>query len=77
MTRSQNRLGPVSATSVNDEPLPEGSSLHRWQDTAGVPLGGWKRFKTWFENFAGKLVIHCDVLPHDGSGMMQVVEVIE
>ncbi|WP_299409819.1 hypothetical protein [uncultured Roseobacter sp.] len=77
MTRSQNRLGPVSATSVNDEPLPEGSSLHRWQDTAGAPLDGRKSFKTWFETIAGKLVILCDVLIHDGSGMMQIVEVIE
>lgn len=69
-------VNPFFVTSINEEPLPQGSPLRRWQDTIGVPLTGRVGFKTRFETFTGKFVIHCHVLPHEDSGMMQVVEVI-
>lgn len=69
-------VNPFFVTSINDEALPEDSPLRRWQDTIGVPLVGRVGFKTRFETFTGKFVIHCHVLPHEDSGMMQVVEVV-
>lgn len=70
-------VNPFFVTHINGEALPEGSPLARWQDTLGVPLGGDVGFKTRFERFTGKFVIHCHVLPHEDNGMMQIVEVVE
>ena len=33
-------------------------------------------YKTWFDTFTGKFVIHCHVLRHEDRSMMQAVEVI-
>lgn len=70
-------VNPFFITHINGEALPEESPLARWQDTIGVPLGGQIGFKTRFETFTGKFVIHCHVLPHEDQGMMQIVEVVD
>ncbi|WP_371171493.1 multicopper oxidase family protein [Aliiroseovarius sp. 2305UL8-7] len=69
-------VNPFLITHINGDELPADSPLRRWQDTIGVPLGGSVGFKTRFETFTGKFVIHCHVLPHEDNGMMQIVEVV-
>ena len=74
-------VNPFFITHINGQELPMGSPLRRWQDTIGVPVGdnaapGTITYKTRFEKFTGKFVIHCHVLRHEDQGMMQTVEVI-
>ena len=74
-------VNPFFITHVNGEKLPEGSPMRRWQDTVALPVGsqgdpGSITFKTRFEKFRGKFVIHCHILRHEDLGMMQRVEVI-
>lgn len=74
-------VNPFFITHINGVELEEGHPLRRWQDTLGMPLGnnqnpGTVTYKTRFEKFTGKFVIHCHVLQHEDRGMMQVVEVI-
>lgn len=73
-------VNPFFITHINGEALPENSPLRRWQDTVGTPYAnngpGTVTFKTRFETFKGKFVIHCHVLNHEDRGMMQVVEVV-
>ena len=33
-------------------------------------------FKSRYETFTGKFVIHCHILRHEDAGMMQAVEVV-
>jgi FtsP/CotA-like multicopper oxidase with cupredoxin domain len=56
--------------------------LMRWQDTIALPprveeddTDGEIRFLTRYETFTGKFVIHCHILGHEDTGMMQAVEV--
>lgn len=51
-----------------------------WRDTITIPakvgnVNGSVRFRTRFEDFTGKFVLHCHILQHEDIGMMQVVEV--
>ncbi|MCR9236709.1 MAG: multicopper oxidase domain-containing protein [Alphaproteobacteria bacterium] len=73
-------VNPFFITHINGVELPEGSPLRRWQDTIGLPYQqngrpGSITYKTRFETFKGKFVIHCHVLRHEDLGMMQTVEV--
>lgn len=74
-------VNPFFITHVNGEELPQDSPLRRWQDTIGLPfqedgVPGSVGFKTRFERFKGKFVIHCHILRHEDLGMMQTVEVV-
>ncbi|AKS45134.1 Multicopper oxidase with three cupredoxin domains (includes cell division protein FtsP and spore coat protein CotA) [Octadecabacter temperatus] len=69
-------VNPYLITEIDGETLAVDSPLRRWQDTIGIPLTGSVAFKTRYETFTGKFVIHCHVLPHEDQGMMQVVEVV-
>lgn len=74
-------VNPLFITHINGEKLPEDSPLRRWQDTIGIPFQedrnvGSVSYKTRFEKFKGKFVIHCHVLRHEDLGMMQTVEVV-
>ncbi|MEP3197437.1 MAG: multicopper oxidase domain-containing protein [Lentilitoribacter sp.] len=74
-------VNPFFITHINGEELPNGDPRRRWQDTIGLPTGsgttqGSVTYKTRFETFKGKFVIHCHVLRHEDLGMMQVVEVV-
>lgn len=51
-----------------------------WRDTILVPpvkdgVPGVVRFRTRYERFDGKFVLHCHILPHEDEGMMQLVEI--
>ncbi|MDB4224703.1 multicopper oxidase domain-containing protein [Granulosicoccus sp.] len=75
-------VNPFFITHINGIELAENDPLRRWQDTLGLPItdGGEPAsvtFKTRFEKFTGKFVIHCHVLRHEDNGMMQVVEIVE
>ena len=74
-------VNPFFITHVNGEELAEGDPRRRWQDTIGMPLGsntnpGTVSYKTRFESFKGKFVIHCHILRHEDQGMMQTVELV-
>ncbi|MFT2097883.1 multicopper oxidase family protein [Marinomonas sp. 2405UD66-6] len=74
-------VNPFFITHINGVELPKDSPLRRWQDTIGLPFrdggrDGSVTYKTRFETFKGKFVIHCHVLRHEDLGMMQTVEVI-
>ena len=76
-------VNPFFITHIRGEKLKEGDPRRRWQDTIALPneeINGDKpgtiRFLTKFENFTGKFVIHCHILRHEDTGMMQAVEVV-
>jgi FtsP/CotA-like multicopper oxidase with cupredoxin domain len=46
-----------------------------WRDTILVPPNETIRFRTRFERFDGTFVLHCHILTHEDSGMMQLVRV--
>lgn len=75
-------VNPFFITHINGVKLAQDDPLRRWQDTLGLPLmdggvPGSVTFKTRFEKYTGKFVIHCHVLRHEDNGMMQVVEVVD
>lgn len=74
-------VNPLFITHINGEELPKDSPLRRWQDTIGISTGqnrqpGSVTYKTRFETYRGKFVIHCHILRHEDLGMMQTVEVV-
>ncbi|MEO0486912.1 MAG: multicopper oxidase domain-containing protein [Pseudomonadota bacterium] len=74
-------VNPFFVTHINGEKLSEDDPLRRWQDTIGLPYrqngaDGSVTYKTRFETFTGKFVIHCHILRHEDLGMMQTVEVV-
>ena len=72
-------VNPFYITHINGIELTEGDPLRRWQDTVALPFNddgpGSITFRTRFETFTGKFVIHCHILRHEDLGMMQTVEV--
>ena len=46
-----------------------------WLDTAILQRNGSFTFRTRFEDFTGRYVLHCHMMNHEEMGMMQVVEV--
>jgi len=68
-------------THINDQELPRDDPRRRWQDTVALPFStnsgpGTITYKTRFETFKGKFVLHCHILRHEDRGMMQTVEVV-
>ena len=63
---------PFQMVAVNDERLAEPV----WRDTVVVPRDGSVTFRTRFEDFTGRFVLHCHMMNHEELGMMQVVEVV-
>jgi FtsP/CotA-like multicopper oxidase with cupredoxin domain len=75
-------VNPFLITHINGVELASDDPRRRWQDTVAIPLAsgegpGSITYKTRFERFTGKFVIHCHVLRHEDRGMMQAVEVID
>ncbi len=72
-------VNPFFVTHINGIELTEDDPLRRWQDTVGLPFNddgpGSITFRSRFETFTGKFVIHCHILRHEDLGMMQTVEV--
>ena len=59
--------------SVNGQPY----NAHGLQDTVVLPIGGEVVVRIPFTDFVGKFVFHCHILPHEDTGMMGVVEVVD
>src|SRR4051812_2150123 len=60
--------------SVNGQPY----NAHGLQDTVVLPQGGGEVVvRIPFTDFVGKFVFHCHILPHEDTGMMGVVEVVD
>ena len=61
-------------------------NLPVWLDTINIPRTtnfgrpnarpGSVTFRSRFEDFAGKFVLHCHILDHEDMGMMQIVEIV-
>jgi FtsP/CotA-like multicopper oxidase with cupredoxin domain len=67
-------VNPFQVTRYNGQPVAEPV----WLDTVVVPAnGGSVTFRSRFEDFTGKYVLHCHMLNHEDMGMMQVVEVYD
>lgn len=74
-------VNPFLVTHINGVKLASDDPRRRWQDTVALPFSsndgpGTITYKTRFETFKGKFVIHCHVLRHEDRGMMQTVEVV-
>jgi FtsP/CotA-like multicopper oxidase with cupredoxin domain len=59
--------------SVNDQPY----EAHGLQDTVILPANGEVVVRIPFEDFVGRFVYHCHILPHEDTGMMGTVEVVD
>jgi len=59
--------------SVNGQPY----NAHGLQDTVILPANGEVVVRIPFEDFVGKFVFHCHILPHEDTGMMGTIEVID
>ena len=59
--------------SVNGQP----NDAHSLQDTVVLPQGGEVVVRIPFTDFVGKFVFHCHILPHEDTGMMGIVEVVD
>jgi len=59
--------------SVNGQPY----NAHGLQDTVVLPQGGEVVVRIPFTDFVGKFVFHCHILPHEDTGMMGIVEVVD
>jgi FtsP/CotA-like multicopper oxidase with cupredoxin domain len=65
-------VNPFQLVKVNDRPVEP-----VWLDTVPLPRFGSVTFRSRFEHFAGKFVLHCHMMNHEELGMMQMVEVFE
>jgi len=59
--------------SVNDQPY----EAHGLQDTVILPANGEVVVRMQFQDFVGRFVYHCHILPHEDTGMMGTVEVVD
>ncbi|HEY6692252.1 MAG TPA: multicopper oxidase family protein [Solirubrobacteraceae bacterium] len=69
---------PFLVTEIDGDQLGQpAAKLPLWLDTVNVPRHGSVTFRSRFEDFAGKFVLHCHLIHHSDMGMMQVVEVVK
>jgi suppressor of ftsI len=59
--------------SVNGQPY----NARGLEDTVVLPQGGEVVVRIPFKDFVGKFVYHCHILPHEDTGMMRIVEVVD
>ncbi|HEV2918403.1 MAG TPA: multicopper oxidase domain-containing protein, partial [Actinomycetota bacterium] len=77
---------PFVVTEIKGDPLGRPvAKLPLWLDTVNVPRNtgfpdmshpGSVKFRSRFEDFDGKFVLHCHLIHHSDMGMMQMVEVV-
>ncbi len=66
-------INDFQVMSVNGHPY----NAHGLQDTVVLPQGGEVVVRIPFTDFVGKFFFHCHILPHEDTGMMGVVEVVD
>jgi suppressor of ftsI len=66
-------INDFQVMSVNGQPY----NAHSLQDMVVIPQGGEVVVRIPFTDFVGKFFFHCHILPHEDTGMMGVVEVID
>lgn len=66
-------INDFQVLSVNGQPY----EAHGLQDTVILPGNGEVVIRMQFEDFVGKFVYHCHILPHEDTGMMGIVEVVD
>jgi FtsP/CotA-like multicopper oxidase with cupredoxin domain len=66
-------VNDFQAISVNGQPY----NAPGLQDIVVIPQGGEVVVRIPFTDFVGKFVFHCHILPHEDTGMMGIVEVID
>ena len=57
---------------------PNGADEIVWKDTLMVHGDAPVKYRTIrsrYEDYTGKFVLHCHILPHEDEGMMQAVEI--
>jgi FtsP/CotA-like multicopper oxidase with cupredoxin domain len=59
--------------SINGTAQPPGTLM----DTIWIPAGGEVVIRQRFQQWSGKTVLHCHILPHEDTGMMQNVLIVE
>lgn len=59
--------------SINSVVQPPGTLM----DTIWIPAGGEVVIRQRFQQWSGKTVLHCHILPHEDTGMMQNVLIVE
>lgn len=66
-------INDFQVMSVNGQPY----EAHGLQDTVILPANGEVVVRIPFEDFVGRFVYHCHILPHEDTGMMGTVEVVD
>jgi len=66
-------INDFQVMSVNGQPY----GAHGLQDTVILPANGEVVVRMQFEDFVGRFVYHCHILPHEDTGMMGTVEVVD
>ena len=70
-------VNPFQVLSIKDKEGREKlASGPVWRDTVMVDEGHTVRFRTRFEDFPGKTVLHCHKAEHEDQGMMQLVRIL-
>jgi FtsP/CotA-like multicopper oxidase with cupredoxin domain len=64
-------INPILVTEINNVK----QNPPYWCDVINIPPKGSLKFRTRFEEFDGKTVLHCHNVLHEDLGMMQVIEI--
>ncbi len=70
------QLVSVDCEAGADPLLDFGLDQNLWRDTLLVQKGCTYEVLTTYEEFTGKFVQHCHILPHEDQGMMEVIEIV-
>lgn len=70
------QLVSVSCEGGADPLLDVGLDQNLWRDTLLVQMGCTYEVLTTYEEFTGKFVQHCHILPHEDQGMMEVIDIV-
>jgi FtsP/CotA-like multicopper oxidase with cupredoxin domain len=66
-------INDFQVMSVNGQPY----DAHSLQDMVVIPQGGEVVIRIPFTDFVGKFFFHCHILPHEDTGMMGVIDVVD
>ena len=66
-------VNSFEVVSINGVAQPPGTLM----DTVWVPAGGTVVIRMRFQQWTGKTVFHCHILPHEDTGMMQNILIVD